>query len=1592
MRRIVKGLLLLSLGLASVSSTFAANGAARLALPELDMAKISAEDSAVFAKNRPLRFAIGRDVNYAPGKQGGWIDAADGSSTWEMQIDAPGAVHLNFGFSRFHLPSSAKLVIRSADLKSQLGPYSESDNQATGQLWTALLAGKSAFLELTVDTAQRNRVDVLLSRVGQGYRGFGSAPKQCKSGACNTDVACLAASDPWNEPRRAVAAITVGGTDTCTGSLVNNTRGDRRLLFATAAHCEITGGNVASVLAYFNYESPICRTPGSAASGVALPKPNSTLRGLAFLAATNNPFEGTTPGDTRSDWTLIELAPDANQANLNLFWAGWDRQPPPTTCSAPTSATSTAGLCASIHHPSVDEKRISFVESAMNLDDIAGAFGVHWEAPWDPTPPLLANIVNPPTSLPPSITEPGSSGSPLYNAQRRLIGVLSGGPSSCGATGGALRDQYGGLFHAWDGLGTANTRMRDYLDPLGDNPQSIDGAGQCALSAPANVRSVASAANRIDVSWDAVPGAERYRISRSIGSCPGGSYALIGESTGTSFSDTTASGNTTYSYQISAFDDQLACESTRSSCASATATGVCLLPPTFAGISNASSAGNSACGVNLSWSAASANCGSAAGLRYNVYRSTSAGFTPNPANRISACATALGYSDTAVTSGTSYHYVVRAEDSGAAGAGICAGIEDDNRIARSAIPAGPDQFNDDVESGAARWSVAGSGAGSDFTIVGTQSNSPTRSWFVPDPSTSSSRTLTLAAPLVLPATPATFEFFQRYNTELNYDGGILEYSLDNGATWTDILAAQASVPANATRLVSGGYAATMDSAGAFGARPAWHGNANSTWTRTVVNLADFASRTLSLRFRFGSDISVAGAGWWIDDLRVSGGTCGSSDVLRVNLSSDSDPVIAGRDVIYTASANGGSPPYSYSWDIDGDGNIDKVTTGNTLLARFNRETQFTASVRVRDSVGALASGLRSLSVLAHRVQAQTANAPVQVCGDGDSTIEPGERWRFDRNLINAGQRPTGAGALGLFSKAAVDSLSSAPRDGFGYAVTDSSQGATCGYQFIDISTSVAALPLTAAGSAAANDDGRSGVLDLTSINGAFSFYGQTVSQVVMSTNGYINTSAATTGGDFFNVCSGPLDADSNGARMQVLHDDLVAGSLRSAAFAQCPRPSVVGVANQRCLVFQWNNTGLYTSATTSPSGNFDFQAVVYPQTGQIIYQYRNAIPGDGDGATVGIVNPSTAGQQLNASCNQPQVSAARAVCFFNPQSLPSAAADLSKVRLESAVVDLAALPTNATKAVSTLVSIEQSASCGSRYRVGLAGSADRDSGNSQNDMQEFTVGASGQCDVSTLCPISLPPTVNLRPGVFFNPQRPGNGVVSHVVPVAGQLPTFFAAWYTGAPDRTPIWYIVQGQVQDNQVVAPILKATRNLGAPSFSISTERVGTARLQLLSAEQLLFNYRFDANNESGTEILNHGFQGLSSPAPNRTGTWFFGQEDGWGQTYDSYLANNMAREFITTYLYDDAGQPRWVLTDGPAADRGDLPSKSFKIQCPSCGWIDFFDSERSAGSMRREFVAPNSGTLSTQFVLPSPMVGVWNRNAVPISILTPVQPERP
>jgi hypothetical protein len=94
------------------------------------------------------------------------------------------------------------------------------------------------------------------------------------------------------------------------------------------------------------------------------------------------------------------------------------------------------------------------------------------------------------------------------------------------------------------------------------------------------------------------------------------------------YNDDTVSGGTHYYYQVKSFDG-VSCFSVASNEVDAVATGACLLAPSFAGAASVTNPGNATCTLNVSWSDGASNC--SAGLKYNVYRSTSSSFTPSPA-------------------------------------------------------------------------------------------------------------------------------------------------------------------------------------------------------------------------------------------------------------------------------------------------------------------------------------------------------------------------------------------------------------------------------------------------------------------------------------------------------------------------------------------------------------------------------------------------------------------------------------------------------------------------------------------------------------------------------------------------------------------------------------------------------------------------------------------------------------------------------------------------------------------------------------------------------------------------------------------------
>ena len=386
---------------AALAQSFDAN-VPSLSFGPVDWEALAAEDAIADELPGPKRFAIAHDVDFSPANSGTWEQAADGSWIWRLRIVAKEAVHINLGFRRFALPPGAQLELFNPEGTSVAGPYTARDMLPHGQLWTSIVEGEQMLVQLTVPAGGQSQVVLDLMRVAQGYRGFGYKSKICKSGSCNMDVACLSDGDPWNNPRRSVGAMTRGGTDTCTGSLVNNTANDRRMLVTTSAACGIDASNVATTVAYWNYENSTCRVPGSAASGEPGDGSLAQFSTGATLIASASP----------SDFTMLEMDDPADPA-WNLYWAGWDATPyaSPGGPGNGDFACSPGAPCATVHQPNTNEKRITFVEqdlvtTSYNANPIPGD-QTHIHAYWDPTPVFPPN---PSLSIPPGVTEGGSGG------------------------------------------------------------------------------------------------------------------------------------------------------------------------------------------------------------------------------------------------------------------------------------------------------------------------------------------------------------------------------------------------------------------------------------------------------------------------------------------------------------------------------------------------------------------------------------------------------------------------------------------------------------------------------------------------------------------------------------------------------------------------------------------------------------------------------------------------------------------------------------------------------------------------------------------------------------------------------------------------------------------------------------------------------------------------------------------------------------------------------------------------------------------------------------------------------------------------------
>jgi hypothetical protein len=134
---------------------------------------------------------------------------------------------------------------------------------------------------------------------------------------------------------------------------------------------------------------------------------------------------------------------------------------------------------------------------------------------------------------------------------------------------------------------------------------------------------------------------------------------------------------------------------------------------------------------------------------------------------------------------------------------------------------------------------------------------PPAAWFLRGSETFSDTAL--VSPPFLVEAGTYLSFWHTFQLEAGFDGAVIEISIDGGASWIDLGSA----------IRRGGYNAILEAPNPIAGRRAWSGGELGPMSRVLVELSRWAGRLAQVRFRATSDGSVAGAGWYIDQVEVA---------------------------------------------------------------------------------------------------------------------------------------------------------------------------------------------------------------------------------------------------------------------------------------------------------------------------------------------------------------------------------------------------------------------------------------------------------------------------------------------------------------------------------------------------------------------------------------------------------------------------------------------------------------------------------------------------------------------------------------------------
>lgn len=358
------------------------------------------------------------DFNLDIKRDGQFTEIEDGY-LWLIDINSKTAKGIQLYFSEFTLPEGATLHIYNKSKTYVMGAFTTQNMNPSGKFATAIFHDSNATIEyfeprhvklkgrliinkiihVFKDISERNSN---ANRDGETPLGYGNG------GACTVNVAC-AAGQPVINQANAVSLLSYyddrsGYAAFCSGFLINSTDHptSKKPYLLTAGHCvpyTTFDGYYFDYIFYFNYQSSTCENQATSPL---------TFNARSFQGAFMKSMADDEYHNNDADYALLELVDKPQHFMSDVVYLGWDRRKNGQT-----------GTVYNISHPWADSKKIAIGANPVATGTMTYASCLNsslqvWNLSWTT-----------------GITQPTSSGSPLLNSSKRVIGLLHGGVSRC---------------------------------------------------------------------------------------------------------------------------------------------------------------------------------------------------------------------------------------------------------------------------------------------------------------------------------------------------------------------------------------------------------------------------------------------------------------------------------------------------------------------------------------------------------------------------------------------------------------------------------------------------------------------------------------------------------------------------------------------------------------------------------------------------------------------------------------------------------------------------------------------------------------------------------------------------------------------------------------------------------------------------------------------------------------------------------------------------------------------------------------------------------------------------------------------------------